>query len=68
MGFEVRHDRMPALAPTEFGLRVARGHARRLGPLQVPPPPRPTQHRGVAGSAAPAIDLPPTDAPVAGTE
>ncbi|MCM5570734.1 dihydrodipicolinate synthase family protein [Burkholderiaceae bacterium FT117] len=33
MGFEVEHDRAPALGPTEFGLRMAREHARRLGPL-----------------------------------
>jgi hypothetical protein len=36
MGFEVLHDRAPALLPTEFGLRMAREHARRLGPLPVP--------------------------------
>jgi 4-hydroxy-tetrahydrodipicolinate synthase len=33
MGFDVLHDRAPALRPTEFGLRVARAHAQRLGPL-----------------------------------
>ena len=33
MGLEVVHDRAPALAPTDFGLRMAREHARRLGPL-----------------------------------
>ena len=36
MGFEVEHDRAPALHATGFGLRVARKHARRLGPLPVP--------------------------------
>lgn len=36
MGFEVEHDRAPALRATEFGLRVAREHARRLGPLSLP--------------------------------
>jgi len=36
MGFEVLHDRAPALRPTEFGLRMAREHARRLGPLPAP--------------------------------
>lgn len=36
MGFEVLHDRAPALLPTEFGLRMAREHAQRLGPLPVP--------------------------------
>lgn len=39
MGFEVEHDRAPALLPTEFGLRMARGHAARLGPLPTLPPP-----------------------------
>lgn len=33
MGFDVLHDRAPALRPTEFGLRVAQAHAQRLGPL-----------------------------------
>jgi 4-hydroxy-tetrahydrodipicolinate synthase len=33
MGLEVVHDRAPALAPTAFGLAVARGHAQRLGPI-----------------------------------
>ncbi|MFA7664773.1 MAG: dihydrodipicolinate synthase family protein [Burkholderiaceae bacterium] len=33
MGIEVVHDRAPALQPTDFGLRMARQHAERLGPL-----------------------------------
>ncbi|MFZ9677852.1 MAG: dihydrodipicolinate synthase family protein [Quisquiliibacterium sp.] len=33
LGLPEVHDRQPALAPTEFGLRIAREHARRLGPL-----------------------------------
>lgn len=33
MGLDVVHDRAPALAPTEFGLGVAREHALRLGPM-----------------------------------
>ena len=32
------HDRPPGLAPTEFGIRLARRWARRLGPLGAPPP------------------------------
>ncbi len=35
MGFDVEHDRTPALQPSEFGLRIARDHARRLGSLPV---------------------------------
>ena len=37
MGFDVEHDRTPALQPSEFGLRIARDHARRLGSLPVSP-------------------------------
>lgn len=37
MGFEVEYDRAPALRPTEFGLRMARQHADRLGPISAAP-------------------------------
>jgi 2-keto-3-deoxy-L-arabinonate dehydratase len=33
MGFEVAHDRQPAMSPTAFGLQIAREHANRLGPI-----------------------------------
>jgi 2-keto-3-deoxy-L-arabinonate dehydratase len=33
LGLGEVHDRQPALAPTGFGLRIAREHARRLGPI-----------------------------------
>ena len=33
LGLDVVHDRAPALATTAFGLRVAREHAHRLGPI-----------------------------------
>ena len=36
LGLPEVHDRAPALQPTAFGLRVAREHARRLGPLPAP--------------------------------
>jgi len=35
LGLDEVHDRAPALQPTAFGLRVARGHAERLGPIGV---------------------------------
>jgi 4-hydroxy-tetrahydrodipicolinate synthase len=50
MGFEVLHDRAPALMPTEFGLRMAREHARRLGPLSIDMP-------SVASSSIPPSSL-----------
>lgn len=57
MGFDVVNDRAPALQATEFGLRMARDHALRLGPL--PPP-------GTAPAAGPAAPSHRTDAQRAG--
>jgi len=37
MGFDVAHDRAPALAPTPFGLSLARRFASELGPLRRAP-------------------------------
>ena len=33
MGFDVSGERQPAMSPTAFGLRIAREHASRLGPI-----------------------------------
>ncbi len=61
MGFDVHHDRAPALLPTEFGLRMAREHARRLGPLSVcSPAPIPSS------IGSPSLPRPSSDQPSSG--
>lgn len=45
MGFEVVHDRQCALAPTPFGLAIARRYAGELGPLRIAGGARPEDRR-----------------------